>query len=56
MSDVHQRRRAGITLVEIVIVVIILGILAVIMIPQFVNTDGRNRSSGQRAPNLAQPE
>src|SRR5438045_703545 len=47
---IHQRlatsRKSGFTLVEILIVVIILGILAAIVIPQFTNasTDARKAS------------
>src|SRR5205807_394034 len=42
----HQGRKSGFTLVEILIVVIILGILAAIVIPQFTNasTDARRAS------------
>src|SRR5436309_6924039 len=49
-SSIHQRlaasRKSGFTLVEILIVVIILGILAAIVIPQFTNasTDARKAS------------
>ncbi len=49
-SPIHQRlatsRKSGFTLVEILIVVIILGILAAIVIPQFTNasTDARKAS------------
>ena len=41
-----KRSRSGFTLVEILIVVIILGILAAIVIPQFTNAsnDARNNS------------
>src|ERR1700761_8978417 len=42
----YRTRKSGFTLVEILIVVIILGILAAIVIPQFTNasTDARNSS------------
>src|SRR5881227_1863099 len=42
----YRRTRSGFTLVEILIVVIILGILAAIVIPQFTNasTDARKSS------------
>ena len=42
----YRTRRSGFTLVEILIVVIILGILAAIVIPQFTNasSDARNNS------------
>lgn len=43
MTAIRQKRAGGFTLVEILIVVIILGILAAIVIPQFTNasTDAR---------------
>ncbi len=43
---VHRTRRAAFTLVEILIVVVILGILAMIVVPKLSNaTDTANRSS-----------
>ncbi len=46
MNSYRTTRKTGFTLVEILIVVIILGILAAIVIPQFTNasTDARNSS------------
>src|SRR3984885_15130465 len=46
MSAIRKSSRKGFTLVEILIVVIILGILAAIVIPQFTNAsnDARNNS------------
>lgn len=46
MSAIRKSARKGFTLVEILIVVIILGILAAIVIPQFTNasSDARNSS------------
>ena len=42
-------RKKGFTLVEILIVVIILGILAAIVIPQFANASGDARTTNLRA-------
>src|SRR3982751_3820341 len=44
--DMYRTRKSGFTLVEILIVVIILGILAAIVIPQFTNAsqDARKNS------------
>src|SRR3954447_18643882 len=45
-TDMYRTRKSGFTLVEILIVVIILGILAAIVIPQFTNAsqDARKNS------------
>ncbi len=43
--SVRQRRNSGFTLVEILIVVVILGILAAIVIPQFTNASEAARAS-----------
>jgi general secretion pathway protein G len=53
---VHRRNRRGFTLVEILIVVIILGILAAIVIPQFTNasTDARKSSLTTQLQSLQQ--
>jgi general secretion pathway protein G len=45
MKHRHLRARSGFTLVEILIVVIILGILAAIVIPQFTNASQNARES-----------
>ena len=45
MSTVRRTAARGFTLVEILIVVIILGILAAIVIPQFTNASTEARSS-----------
>jgi len=45
MLHTHSRSRRGFTLVEILIVVIILGILAAIVIPQFTNASQNARES-----------
>ncbi len=46
MNAIRKHRNSGFTLVEILIVVIILGILAAIVIPQFTNAsqDARRNS------------
>jgi general secretion pathway protein G len=44
-----QKRRGGFTLVEILIVVIILGILAGIVIPQFSTASGDSRNSSVKS-------
>ncbi len=47
-SHISQRVRHGFTLIEILIVVVILGILAAIVIPQFTDAAGEaNRSNLQ---------
>src|SRR5213075_1841380 len=43
--DMTRNRKSGFTLVEILIVVIILGILAAIVIPQFTNASSDARKS-----------
>ena len=48
MSHVSHNPRRGFTLVEILIVVIILGILAAIVIPQFANASTDARTSNLR--------
>ena len=47
MTAIRRTKKGGFTLVEILIVVIILGILAAIVIPQFTNasTDARKNST-----------
>jgi general secretion pathway protein G len=45
MSSIRKSNRKGFTLVEILIVVIILGILAAIVIPQFTNASSDARTS-----------
>jgi len=45
MSVIRRNTRKGFTLVEILIVVIILGILAAIVIPQFTNASQNARES-----------
>jgi general secretion pathway protein G len=45
MEEKHMRRNSGFTLVEILIVVIILGILAAIVIPQFTQASNDARVS-----------
>lgn len=44
-----SRKKSGFTLVEILIVVIILGILAAVVIPQFANASGDTRESSVMA-------
>ena len=44
-TSIRTRRKSGFTLVEILIVVIILGILAAIVIPQFTNASQDARKS-----------
>src|SRR3954463_12966486 len=45
MYNIQRNRKSGFTLVEILIVVIILGILAAIVIPQFTNASQDARKS-----------
>ena len=49
MSNNRKRPQRGFTLVEILIVVIILGILAAIVIPQFTNASTEARQSNVRS-------
>ena len=49
MTAIRNRSRKGFTLVEILIVVIILGILAAIVIPQFTNASEDARKSNMRS-------
>ena len=49
MTAIRNKSRKGFTLVEILIVVIILGILAAIVIPQFTNASNDARSSNLRS-------
>ncbi len=44
-SSVHEKRRSGFTLVELLIVVIILAILAAVVIPQFASTTDDARAA-----------
>src|SRR5260221_4263027 len=45
-ANVNAARRNGFTLIEILIVVVILGILAAIVIPQFANATTASKTSG----------
>ena len=58
MTAIRNKSRKGFTLVEILIVVIILGILAAIVIPQFTNAseDARKSNMQQPAADAAQPD
>ena len=49
MTAIRNKSRKGFTLVEILIVVIILGILAAIVIPQFTNASEDARKSNMRS-------
>ena len=49
MTAIRNKSRKGFTLVEILIVVIILGILAAIVIPQFTNASNDARESNLRS-------
>ena len=54
---IRKQSRKGFTLVEILIVVIILGILAAIVIPQFTNASGRPQEQlDQPAADDSQPD
>jgi general secretion pathway protein G len=52
MTHTRRRSRSGFTLVELLIVVIILGVLAAVVIPQFANASADAKESSVRS-NLA---
>lgn len=50
VSSTHVRSaRAGFTLIEILIVVVILGILAAVIVPQFTNAQSTTRATAMRS-------
>ena len=49
MSDIRKRRQRGFTLVEMVVVMVILGILAVVSIPTFINLTQNAQISATQA-------